>query len=96
MESDFQLKNELRSFRLKISLRIFQIIFSLHFCKRGSMKSWKVLSVIALVLVTISWFIVSQDKKSFSVLSQRVDTKKSAALTKKWDGSGSFVDMIWQ
>ena len=59
------------------------------------MKSWKVLIVIALVLITISWIIVSSDKKSFSVLSQRVDTKKSAALTEKWDGAGKIVDMIW-
>jgi len=60
------------------------------------MKNWKILIVIALVLITISWIIVSSDKKSFSVLSQRVDTKKSAALTEKWDGAGKLVDMIWQ
>jgi len=36
------------------------------------MKSWKVLIVIALVLLTISWVIVTPEKKSFSVLSQRV------------------------
>jgi hypothetical protein len=59
------------------------------------MKNWKILIVIALVLITISWIIVSSDKKSFSVLSQRVDTKKSAALTEKWDGAGKIVDMIW-
>jgi len=49
------------------------------------MKNWKILIVIALVLITISWIIVSSDKKSFSVLSQRVDTKKSAALTENFD-----------
>ena len=59
------------------------------------MKNWKILIVIALVLITISWIIVSSVKKSFSVLSQRVDTKKSAALTEKWDGAGKIVDMIW-
>jgi hypothetical protein len=32
----------------------------------------------------------------FSVLSQRVDTSKSAALSEKWDGAGKFVDMIWE
>ena len=60
------------------------------------MKSWKVLIVIALVLLTISWVIVTPEKKSFSVLSQRVDNSKSSAITEFWDGAGSFVDMIWQ
>ena len=60
------------------------------------MKSWKVLIVIALVLFTISWIVVTPEKKSFSVLSQRVDNSKSAAITEKWDGLGNFVDMIWQ
>jgi type IV secretory pathway VirB3-like protein len=60
------------------------------------MKSWKVLIVIALVLLTISWVIVTPEKKSFSVLSQRVDNRKSSAITEFWDGAGSFVDMIWQ
>jgi hypothetical protein len=50
------------------------------------MKSWKVLIVIALVLFTISWIVVTPEKKSFSVLSQRVDNSKSAAITEKWDG----------
>ena len=60
------------------------------------MKSWKVIIIIALVLLSISWIIVGPEKKIFSVLSQRVDNSKSAAKTKKWDGTGSFVDMIWQ
>jgi hypothetical protein len=60
------------------------------------MKSWKVIILIALVLLSISWIFVGPEKKSFSVLSQRVDNSKSAAMTKIWDGSGSFVDMIWQ
>ena len=60
------------------------------------MKSWKVIILIALVLLSISWIIVAPEKKNFSVLSQRVDNSKSAAKTKKWDGTGSFVDMIWQ
>jgi len=60
------------------------------------MKSWKVIILIALVLLSISWIIVAPENKSFSVLSQRVDNSKSAAMIKKWDGSGSFVDMIWQ
>ena len=60
------------------------------------MKSWKVLIVIALVLLTISWVIVTPEKKSFSVLSQRVDNSKSSAITEIWDGVGNFVDMIWK
>ena len=60
------------------------------------MKSWKVLIVIALVLLTISWIIVTPEKKSFSVLSQRVDNSKSSAITEIWDGVGNFVDMIWK
>ncbi len=60
------------------------------------MKSWKVLIVIALVLITISWFIVTPGKKRFSVSSQRVDNRKSAAITEKWDGLGDVSDMIWQ
>ena len=60
------------------------------------MKSWKVLIVIALVLFTISWIVVTPEKKSFSVLSQRVYNSKSSAITEFWDGAGSFVDMVWQ
>ena len=60
------------------------------------MKSWKVIILIALVLLSISWIIVASEKKSFSLLSQRVNNSKSAAMIKKLDGTGSFVDMIWQ
>ncbi|MDP7583587.1 MAG: hypothetical protein QF778_08135 [SAR324 cluster bacterium] len=60
------------------------------------MKSWKVLIVIALMLITISWVIASPEEKSFTVISQRVDNSKSAAMIEKWDGIGNFVDMIWQ
>jgi hypothetical protein len=60
------------------------------------MKSWKVIILIAHVLLRISWIIVTPENKSFSVLLQRLDNSKSAAMTKKWDGTGSFVDMIWQ
>ena len=58
------------------------------------MKSWKVLLAIALAIFAISLFIVSPDSKSFSVLSQREDTSKSAAITDKWDGKGKIIDMI--
>ena len=60
------------------------------------MKSWKVLLAIALAIFAISWFIVSPKTKTFSVLSQREDNSKSAAITDKWDGKGKIVDMIWE
>lgn len=60
------------------------------------MKSWKVLLAIALAIFAISWFIVSPVTKTFSVLSQREDTSKSAAITDKWDGKGKIIDMIWE
>ena len=60
------------------------------------MKSWKVILVIVLVVITISWIVVTPEKKSFSVSSQRVDNSKSAAMTEKWDGIGDFADMIWR
>ena len=59
------------------------------------MKSWKVLLAIALAIFAISWFIVSPEIKTFSVLSQREDNSKSSAITEKWDGKGKFIDMIW-
>ena len=52
--------------------------------------------VIALAIFAISWFIVSPVTKSFSVLSQREDNRKSSAITDKWDGKGKFIDMIWE
>ena len=60
------------------------------------MKSWKVFLAIVLAIFAISWFIVSPETKTFSVLSQRVDTSKSSAITDKWDGKGKFIDMIWE
>jgi len=60
------------------------------------MKSWKVIIVIVIVVITISWLVVTPEKKSFSVSSQRVDNSKSAATTEKWDGKGDFTDMIWR
>ena len=59
------------------------------------MKSWQVLVVIVLVLLVISWFVVSPETKTFSVMSQREDKSKSSAMTDKWDGKGKFIDMIW-
>ena len=59
------------------------------------MKGWQVLVAIVLVLLTISWFIVSPETKTFSVMSQREDKSKSAAMKDKWDGKGKFIDMIW-
>ena len=60
------------------------------------MKSWKVLLAIGLEIFVISWFIVSTETKTFSVLSQREDNSKSSAMTDKWDGKGKFIDMIWE
>ena len=60
------------------------------------MKSWKVFLAIALAIFAISLFIVSPDTKTFTVLSQREDNSKSAAITDKWDGKGKFIDMIWE
>ena len=60
------------------------------------MKSWRVLLAIALAIFVISWFIVSTETKTFSVLSQREDNSKSSAMTDKWDGKGKFIDMIWE
>ena len=60
------------------------------------MKSWKVLLTVALAIFAISWFIVSTETKTFSVLSQREDNSKSSAMTDKWDGKGKFIDMIWE
>ena len=59
------------------------------------MKSWQVLVAIVLVILVISLFIVSPETKTFSVMSQRVDDSKSAAMTDKWDGKGKLIDMIW-
>ena len=60
------------------------------------MKSLKVILAIALVLFTISWFIVSPVKNKFSVLTQRENTSKSSSVLNKWDGKGKFIDMIWE
>ena len=60
------------------------------------MKSLKVFLAIALSIFAISWFIVSPEKKTFSVLTQRENNSKSSAITGKWDGKGKFTDMIWE
>ena len=60
------------------------------------MKSWKVIILISLVLFGKSWIIVVPEKKSFRELLHRVYNSKSAAMTKKWYGIGSLVDMVWQ
>ena len=38
----------------------------------------------------------TNESAGFSVPSQRVNTGKSAATTKKWDGIGKIADMIWE
>ena len=38
----------------------------------------------------------TNESAGFSVPSQRVNSGKSAATTKKWDGIGKIADMIWE
>ncbi|MBC8257625.1 MAG: hypothetical protein H8E38_01275 [SAR324 cluster bacterium] len=59
------------------------------------MKSLTVFLTISLLVLAISWFLVSPNSDNFSVPSQRVITGKSAAMTEKWDGKGKFINMIW-
>ena len=60
------------------------------------MKSWQVIIAIVFLIVVLSLYVVSPEKSTFSVISQRNDSSKSSAITDKWDGKGSIVDMIWQ
>ena len=60
------------------------------------MKSWQVIIAIVILIVLISLYVVAPEKSTFSVISQRNDSGKSSAITDKWDGKGSIVDMIWQ
>ena len=60
------------------------------------MKSWQVLIAIVIFVIIISIYIVSPEKSSFSVISQRKDSGKSSAVKDKWDGKGKIIDMIWQ
>ena len=60
------------------------------------MKSWQVIIAIVILIVVLSLYVVSPKKSTFSVISQRNDSGKSSAITDKWDGKGSIVDMIWQ
>ena len=55
--------------------------------------------VFTVVLITIFVFFSrtsTNESAGFSVPSQRVNTGKSAATTKKWDGIGKIADMIWE
>ena len=49
------------------------------------MKTWKVLILIVIVVITISWFVVTPEK-IFRVASQRVDNSKSVAITENGMG----------
>jgi len=60
------------------------------------MKSWQVITAIVILIVVLSLYVVAPEKSTFSVISQRNDSSKSSAITDKWDGKGSLVDMIWQ
>ena len=61
-----------------------------------NMKSWQILTVILVLVLILSLYIVAPEKSTFSVISQRNDSGKSSGITDKWDGKGSIVDMIWQ
>ena len=60
------------------------------------MKTWQVVTAILIFIVLLSLYVVAPEKSTFSVISQRNDSGKSSAITDKWDGKGSIVDMIWQ
>ncbi len=57
--------------------------------------------LLAFTVLLIIMFVLFSRKSSnksagFSVPSQRVNSGKSAATTKKWDGIGKIADMIWE
>ena len=60
------------------------------------MRNWQVISVILILIVILSLYIVAPEKSTFSVISQRNDSSKSSGVKEKWDGKGSIVDMIWR
>ena len=60
------------------------------------MKSWQVITAILILIVVLSLYVIAPEKSTFSVISQRNDSGKSSAITDKWDGKGSIVDMIWK
>ena len=57
-----------------------------------------ILAFTALFIMFLLFSRKSSNMKSdgFSVPSQRVNSGKSAAITKKWDGIGKIADMIWE
>ena len=60
------------------------------------MRSWQVITSVVILIVVLSFYLVVPEKGTFSVISQRNGYEKSSAITNKWDGKGSIVDMIWQ
>ncbi|MBG56465.1 MAG: hypothetical protein CL935_05010 [Deltaproteobacteria bacterium] len=57
--------------------------------------------ILAFSFLLITIFVLFSRKSSnesagFSVPSQRINSGKSAATTKKWDGVGKIADMIWE
>ena len=71
------------------------------FHNRGRLRNRITLFILGftVVLITIFGFFSrtsSNESAGFSVPSQRVNTGKSAATTKKWDGIGKIADMIWE
>ena len=65
------------------------------------MRNRITLFIFAFTVLLIAIFVLfsrksTNDSAGFSVPSQRVNSGKSAATTKKWDGIGKIADMIWE
>ena len=71
------------------------------FHNRGRLRNRITLFILGFTVVLITIFVFfsrtsTNESAGFSVPSQRVNTGKSAATTKKWDGIGKIADMIWE
>ena len=71
------------------------------FHNRGILRNRITLFILGFTVVLITIFVFfsrtsTNESAGFSVPSQRVNTGKSAATTKKWDGIGKIADMIWE
>ena len=69
--------------------------------KRGKLRTRITLLILAFTVVIITLILFffrtgSYESSGFSVPSQRLNTGKSAATTKRWDGVGKIADMIWE
>ena len=83
----------------KIFLSYIQLEQSFH--NGGRLRNRITLFILAFSVDLITIFVFfsrtsTNESAGFSVPSQRVNTGKSAATTKKWDGIGKIADMIWE